>query len=99
MILPYIDIPAKLPGTDDVPGLLDEKLNKLNGDSFLYGSGIIDHPVLDFRFAGKTGNGNEKKEYLYSGSLFEGFFENKDMLFGDKFEKERFARELLAGSR
>ena len=105
MILPYIDIPENLqkkPGGKKVPYAFSREPNNgsITNDAFINGGGMIDHPVLDFKFAAQNMNIIPAAASLNSSSedLINGGFEEKYQMFSEKIEKERFARELLAGN-
>ena len=101
MILPYIDIPETVQ-TKKKPGktAASEPASIVN-NTFLYDGGMIDHPVLDFKFAESPRFSISTSESLLEQSeadLAKGNFEEKYLVYSEKIEKERFARELLAGN-
>lgn len=106
MILPYIDFPEKLQKKavgKKVTETFSREPNSgsITNDTFLYGGGMIDHPVLDFKFAAQNGNimPAAAASLDSAGSdLVNGGFEEKYQMYSEKIEKERFARELLAGN-
>ncbi|MBE2218713.1 MAG: hypothetical protein IAE90_10940 [Ignavibacteria bacterium] len=111
MILPYIDIPEpkqieKTAGKNLSSTFSpDQSTGSITNDTFLYGGGMIDHPVLDFQFAANPHiNINAADSIANSiierteADMIKGNFEEKYVMISEKIEKERFARELLAGN-
>jgi len=107
MILPYIDNPEPMQKekTDGkkVNGTFspDQSAGSITNDTFLYGGGMIDHPVLDFQFAANPHINITAADSIIDQSeadIIKGNFAEKYIMFSEKIEKERFARELLAGN-
>lgn len=107
MILPYIDNPEPMQKekTDGkkVSSTFspDQSAGSITNDTFQYGGGMIDHPVLDFQFAVNPHISITAADSILEQSeadIIKGNFAEKYIMFSEKIEKERFARELLAGN-
>lgn len=101
MILPYIEIPETVKTEKKISIALPEPgQESLANNAFIYGGGMIDHPVLDFKFAENPGIEISSSNSLLAQSetgFLGGNFEEKYLMYSEKIEKERFARELVAG--